>query len=442
MSYKVFIRFSSVLLAAALLALSLSGCEKPLKAEPAVPSPAPSPSASQPQPSVSPEETPSAAPETPSPSSPAPSPDHPVELDRDGLKKLEAELNESYAPFFYCTYTHPLEVDWNEVLYGGGRLGSKLTESELLVLEDMMGRKAVGSTVKVSRNEVERYVEQTTGTDYYDAWVPLRWYYMMDGDMFCCEYTPREGRAVELISASTDGLTYSVTYNGVNCAGETEPFNAVFEKSEDGFRFCSNRPAVSGGEFSGAYGSILRSYVTAMTDESMFDELSTRGGVSPLVSLFKKHAEPLDMVGACLMDLDGDAVDELIIGPADDEFFSEYIFQVYAFVRGRPLCIYSSPLLSAARLDSDMHIVENVQENLFSASKKLLEYDSVPGQCVVLDELTMSWDRRDYTCFRYTPEGGMVSISMEEFEAASLGAEMIKPEYVSLSLLMQQDRLY
>ena len=101
------------------------------------------------------------------------------DLTKDELKKIEEDFNDvEYNGFIVSEFETPEDIYWDEALYNGGGIDvSSIDEKEIedAFMKENGWDELYTSLTYLPTEEVERFVEKTTGKSYSSMKHPLNW---------------------------------------------------------------------------------------------------------------------------------------------------------------------------------------------------------------------------------------------------------------------------
>ena len=131
-------------------------------------------------------------------------------LTPEELDALNASLNFDENGFFVTSYARPEEIDWAQVFYNGAGLKVTPSEAQAAAYQSAMGY-CMTDMVCIPKAEVERFVQEKTGTEYRAARKPLPWFLSGDG-LYMTEHGDTNAQMITIQSGWAEGSEYELYY--------------------------------------------------------------------------------------------------------------------------------------------------------------------------------------------------------------------------------------
>lgn len=164
-------------------------------------------------------------------------------LDSGELKEVENNLNSmtNYG-FLQSEYSDYRNINWNMVFYSGAGISENVTDDMVKAYLSYLHQDEQYTDIAAVRGKnLETFVKNTTGHPYKDALRPLEWVYLSEYDMYMCEHGDTNYCEVTVLDGEKEGNRYTVRYVGYNESYEQSTMEVVFQKTDSGYRFISNR---------------------------------------------------------------------------------------------------------------------------------------------------------------------------------------------------------
>lgn len=271
----------------------------------------------------------------------------PHDLSADELKAIEEDFNTpTYNGFLVTEFATPQDIWWTEVFYNGAGKESESPDGDTVMQAyfDQTGDDELfGDLTYISTDEIEKFVEETTGSSYTDMKHPLNWLYLEDLDVYTYQHGDTNFSPVKCMSGRVSGDRYSVIYGSEYAPSEDNVFEVIFEKKDGKYVFESNLWAPEGGReerIEAIFDSLIRKYAVAVAgkwDEERLDETN----ISEWCVREYNSGNPSDIIGYYKEDIDGDGVDELLFGVNRDDG-PEAVFDAYTVKDGAWMRLFMS----------------------------------------------------------------------------------------------------
>mgnify|MGYP004713186771 CR=1 FL=1 len=184
------------------------------------------------------------------------------------------------------------------------------------------------------------------------------------------------------------------------------------------------------------YDEIIRQYYQGMISKWSMNEFSEKN----LCYLAGLEMSGADNLGYCLMDINGDGIDELVIGNAGDNPYTGMFFDMYTIVEGQRVLVASSGERDRYYVCEDYTIANEASGGAMSSSFKY--YDFVSGQLQIKENVFLDgFDHPENPWFYTTTEDCTdysIPISEEEGQNTRGKYSHMNIPYVSLSEIGSQ----
>ncbi|MBQ8947136.1 MAG: hypothetical protein IJ058_10025 [Lachnospiraceae bacterium] len=260
------------------------------------------------------------------------------ELTAAELSAFEEDFNSSrYNGFLVMEFKAPQEIWWDEVFYNGAGINTGKYDYDTVekaYVEATGEDDLFGSLTYFTSEEMEKYVEDTTGLDYSSMKHPLEWEYLNDLDLYVLQHGDTNFSPIKFISGTVKGDRYSLKYSNEFSSSDENVFEAVFDKTDTGYRMVSNLWAPETGREAGIkeiYDRIILKYVSAVSNRWDEEQLKSIN-ISERCAGEYGSGDPLETIGYYFLDVDKDGIDELFFGANHTE--PEPIYEVYSILNG------------------------------------------------------------------------------------------------------------
>ena len=165
-------------------------------------------------------------------------------MTEEELTALENSLTFEENGFFVCSYDRPEEIVWNEVFYNGAGIRRDPTEDEIADYEHWNGEIYTDLEV-LSREDVERFVLEKTGTEYRAARKPLDWYCSDDYDVYMFQHGDTNYQEIRFTAGETNGTDYRLWFRMSDWANYRWdcPYVMTARILDGNWQYISNLPA-------------------------------------------------------------------------------------------------------------------------------------------------------------------------------------------------------
>ncbi len=246
-------------------------------------------------------------------------------LSKQELKMVEDDLNTvEYNGFTSIEFSSPDRIYWDEVFYNGAGLDTPDVDPDVVeaaFMEQMGWDELYTDLTWLGKEQIEDFMEETSGISAGDAMYPLSWEYMKDFDLYLFAHGDTNYMPIALDSGVISGSTLHLYYTVEDYDSNTHPFELVMEETPMGYRFISNRwtpPEGIDKAVSKIYDQVIAEYEQGIRDHLSGSEFIDKN-MSPVASwTYTVNAsdgrDPLELTGYYTEDLNHDGYDELIIG--------------------------------------------------------------------------------------------------------------------------------
>ncbi len=276
------------------------------------------------------------------------------ELDKKELSDLEKDFNElKYNGFFVAEFPSADSIYWDEVFYNGGGQGDPdIDYKELLeIYLKVTGEDEIYTDVSfLDRTKTEAFMEETTEIPLSEMVHPLSWTYLKEKDMYASEHGDTNYYPVKVLSGTEEDGVYKVRYCHMGYdfedPGEGAPeYEVIFKRKNGGYVFISNLWSPEEGREAAVkaiYDEIIGKYAFGLRegwDPGEFED----NNLCYLAGYLNSSADPLNRAGYYITDLDGDGMDELIIGELKDKEaqYPKSLYEVYSARDGSWIRVFS-----------------------------------------------------------------------------------------------------
>ncbi len=272
------------------------------------------------------------------------------ELSERELQTIEDDLNSiKYNGFVTAEFDSVENIWWDDVLYNGAGITDQKNDYDTVMAaflkingEDDL----FGDITYISSENLEKYVEDTTGKSYSLMNHPIEWLYLDDLDLYVSQHGDTNYTRIKCLSGTKEGSQYVIEYvlgdfddplYGLE-PGETK-YELVLDKSEDGYRFISNLWNPEDDQdvaIKEIYDQIIKKYADAVSERQDAETLRANNLSEKCANIYDNagpSGNPMNVIGYYLTDIDGDGIDELFIGANNDKY-TDMIYDAYSIHRG------------------------------------------------------------------------------------------------------------
>lgn len=176
------------------------------------------------------------------------------------------------------------------------------------------------------------------------------------------------------------------------------------------------------------YQDILSRYRSAAASMMDMSQLTDAG--LNYMAAYAYGSEPLNRIGYCRMDYDGDGVEELLIGCCTgDSYTDQIVLEMYTIADGKPVQIFSSGERDRYYICSDRVIANEGSSSAYDSAYAY--YDYAGGELKLREkiEFSMTTDK-NAPWFRIDANGTRTGIEESEALAATQAAQA---KYIALA---------
>lgn len=176
------------------------------------------------------------------------------------------------------------------------------------------------------------------------------------------------------------------------------------------------------------YSDILNRYRTAAA--AMWDMTQLTDAGLNYMAAYAYGSDPLNRIGYCRMDYDGDGVEELLIGCCTgDSYTDQIVLEMYTISNGQPVQVFTSGERDRYYICSDRIIANDGSSSAYESSSSY--YDFTGGELKFREgvEFNMTVDKNNP--WFYVDASGAKS-GMEESAALAI-TEAAQAKYISLA---------
>ncbi len=273
------------------------------------------------------------------------------ELSSSELASIEEDLNSTrYNGFTTAEFDSPENIWWDEVFYNGAEIEATEIDHSTVVDEYLKEsaneeEELYGDLTYISKADVEKFVQETTGASYSSASHPLNWRYIKKLDLYAFEHGDTNYAPVKCISGTAEGDKLTVEFvsawydEGASDFGDATKFKLIMYKTDSGYRFVSNEwdPGRDKAEaVSEMYDDIIKRYAKAVSEYQDADTLRSNNCSTLCADVYTAkgfHDDPADVLGYYLTDIDHDGIDELFIG-ANKRGYVDAVYDAFTIHKG------------------------------------------------------------------------------------------------------------
>ena len=280
------------------------------------------------------------------------------ELTEKELQSIEDDLNDvKFNGFMTAEFDSVENIWWDDVLYNGAGIKDQKIDHETVMNEYLKKydeEELYGDLTYISSENLEKYVEFTTGKEYSSMNHPIEWTYLDDLDVYVSQHGDTNYTRIKCLSGTKEGSHYIIEYvlGGFDDSEyEPEPnetkYELVMDKTDDGYRFISNLWNPEEGQEAAIkeiYDGIIEKYANAVSERQDAETLRSNNLSEQCANIYSNagaSGNPMNVIGYYLTDIDGDGIDELLIGANNDKY-TDMIYDAYSIHRGTWTRIFMS----------------------------------------------------------------------------------------------------
>ena len=272
------------------------------------------------------------------------------ELSEKELQSIEDDLNDiKFNGFMTAEFDSAENIWWDEVLYNGAGIKDQKIDHDTVMNEYLKmydEDELFGDMTYISSENLKKYVEFTTGKEYSSMNHPIQWTYLKNLDVYVNQHGDTNYTHVKCLSGTKDGSHYVIEYvlgDFGDSEYEPEPgeikYELVMDKTDDGYKFISNVWNPEEGQETAIkeiYDGIIEKYANAVAEMQDSETLRSNNLSAQCASVYNNagaSGNPMNVIGYYLTDIDGDGIDELLIGANNDKY-TDMIYDAYSIHRG------------------------------------------------------------------------------------------------------------
>ncbi len=272
------------------------------------------------------------------------------ELSDKELQSIEDDLNDmKFNGFMTAEFDSIENIWWDDVLYNGAGIEDQKIDHDTVMNEYLKmydEDELFGDMTYISSENLEKYVELTTGKAYSTMNHPINWTYLKDLDVYVSQHGDTNYTHVKCLSGTKNGSHYIIEYvleDFEEYTYEPEPgeikYELVMDKTDEGYRFISNVWKPDEGQDAAIkeiYKGIIEKYASAVSEQQDAETLRSNNMSEQCANIYNNagaSGNPMNVIGYYFTDIDGDGIDELFIGANNDKY-TDMIYDAYSIHRG------------------------------------------------------------------------------------------------------------
>lgn len=244
-------------------------------------------------------------------------------------------LSIRYNGFLTAEYTCPEDIDWDEVLYLGAGIRTDEFKEVESKLEKMYSEEAgydvteYGGIDIFKSDDVDKFIKDTSGVEPEDVNFPPHLTYYDKWDVYVSSSATDTNQVdVQVTKVTEKDGVYTVDYNSFDVPMQVKMLN-----NGESWQFISNLWNPEEGRDKAVqkkYDSILDDYAKALCG-NLSEEQIKADHFNDMVEMYQNLSDPLLKVGYAFYDIDGDKMDELVIGEITDAKKPTVLIDVFSY---------------------------------------------------------------------------------------------------------------